>query len=100
MTQHWKEMNKNKMMKLLAFFVLQGHHQKPDNKGYFSWRNFLETPIFLDLFSERRFHLLFMFLHFLTTKRVNVMKQGTTVKTVGWHCVLHHFQCYHMMADC
>jgi hypothetical protein len=32
-------------------------------------------------------------------KRVNIMKQGTTAKIVGWPCVLHHFQCYHMAGD-
>jgi hypothetical protein len=45
--------------------LLQGLHQKPDNKSYFSWRKILETLIFLDLFSERRFHLLLKFLHFV-----------------------------------
>jgi hypothetical protein len=54
-------------MKLLAFFLLQGLHQKPDNKGYFSQRKILETPIFLGLFSER-FHLLLKFLHFVDNK--------------------------------
>jgi hypothetical protein len=76
-------------MKLLAFFLVQGLHQKLDNKSYFSQRKILETPIFLDLFNERRFHLLLKFLHFVDNERVSVMKQG---KTVGWPCVLNHFQ--------
>jgi hypothetical protein len=50
-------------MKLLAFFLLQGLHQKPDNKCYFSRRKILETPIFLKLLTER-FHLLLNF-HFI-----------------------------------
>jgi hypothetical protein len=67
-THGWKEMNRSEIMKLLAFFLLQGLHQKPDNKSYFSRRKILETPIFLDLFSERRFHLLLKFLHFVDKK--------------------------------
>jgi hypothetical protein len=50
---HWKETNRNKIMKLLAFFPLQGLQQKPDNKGHFFQRKILETPLFLDLFSDR-----------------------------------------------
>jgi hypothetical protein len=52
-------------MKLLAFFLLQGLHQKPDNKSYFCRREILET---LELFSERRFHLLLKFLNFVDNK--------------------------------
>jgi hypothetical protein len=52
-------------VKLLAFFLLQGLHQKPDNKSYFSRRKIPETPIFLELFTERRFRLLLKFLHFV-----------------------------------
>jgi hypothetical protein len=58
-------MTRNKMMKMLGFFLLQGLHQKLDNKSYFSQRKILETPIFLDWFSKRRFHLLLKFLHFV-----------------------------------
>jgi hypothetical protein len=52
-------------MKLLAFFLLQGLHQKPNNSSYFPWRKILEMPTFLGLFSERRFHLLLKFPHFV-----------------------------------
>ena len=61
----WKDTNKEEIMTLLAFFLLQGLHQKPDNKSYFSRRKLLETPIFLELFTEKRFHLLLKFLHFV-----------------------------------
>nr|CAD7575868.1 unnamed protein product [Timema californicum] len=61
----WHETNKDEIMTLLSFFLLQGLHQKPDNKSYFSRRKILETPIFMELFSERRFHLLLKFLHFV-----------------------------------
>jgi hypothetical protein len=88
-THHWKEINRNEMMNLLAFLLLQGLHQNLDNKSCFSQRKILETPVFLDMFSERRFHLLLTFFMLLTTKRVGVMKQGRTAKTVGWPCVLH-----------
>jgi hypothetical protein len=37
-THHWKETNRNEILKLLAFFLLQGPQQKPDNKSYFSQR--------------------------------------------------------------
>jgi hypothetical protein len=49
-------------MKLLAFFLLQGLHQKPDKKSYFCQRKVLE------LFSKRRFHLLLKFLHFFNSE--------------------------------
>jgi hypothetical protein len=61
---HWKEMSRNEM-KLLAFFLLQGLHQKLDKKSYFSQRKILEIPTFLDLFSGRRFHLVLKFLNFV-----------------------------------
>jgi hypothetical protein len=47
MTHHSNKTNRNEIMKLLAFFLLQELHQKLDNKRYFSQRNILETPIFL-----------------------------------------------------
>lgn len=52
-------------MKLLAFFLVQGLHQKLDNRSCFSWRKILDTPILLELFSERRFQHLLRFLHFV-----------------------------------
>jgi hypothetical protein len=63
-THHWKETNRNEIMKVLTFFLLQGLQQKPDNKSYFWQRKILDTPIFLELFSERRFHRLLKFLCF------------------------------------
>jgi hypothetical protein len=98
-THHWKESNRNETTKLLTFFLLQGLHQKPDNKSYFPHRKILETYLFLDLFSERRFHLQPKFLHLIITKRINVMRQGTTAKTVRCPCGLHRFQRYSMAAD-
>jgi hypothetical protein len=67
-THHWREMNRNEIMNLLAFFLLLGLHQKPDN-NYFSKRKLLETPIFLNLFSEKVFHLLLKVLHFVHNKK-------------------------------
>jgi hypothetical protein len=62
-------MNRNEIMKLLAFFLLtRTSHQNPDSRSHFSQRNILETPIFLDLYSERRFHRLLKFLHFVDNK--------------------------------
>jgi hypothetical protein len=64
-THHRKETNRIEIMKLLAFFLLQGLHQKPGNKSCFSQRKILEMLIFLELFSRRSFHLLLKFLHFV-----------------------------------
>jgi DNA-directed RNA polymerase subunit RPC12/RpoP len=64
-------MNRNEIMKLQIFFLLQGLHQKPDNKSYF-----LETPIFLILFSER-FHLLLKFLQFIDNKSYDEARCGS-----------------------
>jgi hypothetical protein len=58
-----KETSRIEIMKLLAFFLLQWLYQKLDNKSYFCRREILETPIFLELLSERMFHLLLKFLH-------------------------------------
>jgi hypothetical protein len=55
-------------MKFLTFFLLQELHQKPDNKSYFCQRKTVEMSIFLELFSERRFHLLLEFLHSVDNK--------------------------------
>jgi hypothetical protein len=41
---HWKKTNRNEIINLLAFFLLQGLHQKPANKTYFSWRKILKKP--------------------------------------------------------
>jgi hypothetical protein len=51
-THHWKETNIIEIMKLLAFFLLQGLHQKSDNKGYFYQMKILEMPILLELFKQ------------------------------------------------
>jgi hypothetical protein len=67
-TCHWKETNRNETAKFPAFFLLQVPHQTPDIKRYFSWKKILETPMFLDLYSEKRFHLLPKFIHFVDDK--------------------------------
>jgi hypothetical protein len=61
-------MKRNKIMEFLAFFLLQELHQKLFNKSYFSQRKIHETPIFLDLFGESRFHLP-KFLHFVDNEK-------------------------------
>jgi hypothetical protein len=38
-THHWKEMNRIEIMKLLASFLLQGLHQRLDNKQFFPEEN-------------------------------------------------------------
>jgi hypothetical protein len=39
-THCWKEMNRIEIMKLLAFFLLQGLHQKPHNELFLPEENF------------------------------------------------------------
>jgi hypothetical protein len=70
-------------MKLLAFVLLEGFHQKLDNKSYISWRKILETPIFLDLFSDRRLHLLFKFLHFVSSEKGQHRRTRNSCKNCG-----------------
>lgn len=74
---YWSETDSDEIMKLLAFLLLQGLHQKPDNKSYFSRRKILETPIFLELFTERRFHLLLKFLHFVNNEEYDEATCGS-----------------------
>jgi hypothetical protein len=56
-------------MKLLALFLLQGLHQKPNNEAIFFQGKILETPVFLGLFCESRFHLPLKFLHFADNEK-------------------------------
>jgi hypothetical protein len=55
-THHWKETNRIEIMKLLAFFLLYGLHQKPGNKSCFYQRNILEMPIFWAVQQEEVSH--------------------------------------------
>jgi hypothetical protein len=77
-------------MNFLALFLLQGLHQKLDNKSCFSWR-ILENLYFWMCSVRGNFTLYSHFFMLLTVKRFSVMKQDRTAKTVGWTCVLHHF---------
>jgi hypothetical protein len=67
-------------MKSLAFLLLQGLYPKLDNKSYSSQRKILEMPIFLDLFSERRLHLLILFI-------LLRMKGTTRLLAVSKNCI-------------
>jgi hypothetical protein len=56
---HWNDASRGEIMKSLALILLQGLHQKPDNKSCFSRRKIVETSMFLELFTEKMFcHLL------------------------------------------
>jgi hypothetical protein len=70
-THRWKETNTVEIMKLLAFFL------KPDYRSYFCRRKILETPIFLELFSEGRFQLLLKFLHFVDSESYIEVTRGS-----------------------
>jgi hypothetical protein len=48
--------------------------------SFFSQRKILETPVFLDLFSERRFHLLVKFLHFVDNEKGHLCGPGYNCK--------------------
>jgi hypothetical protein len=86
-------------MKLLAFFLLQGLHQKLNNKAIFPTGKFWKRPYIWTCSVRAGFTFYSSFFILLTMKRAIIMKQGTTVKTVGWPCVLHHFQHYHTAAN-
>jgi hypothetical protein len=45
-THHWKEMNRNEVIQLPAFFLLQGLHQKLGNELFFLEENSGNTHIF------------------------------------------------------
>jgi hypothetical protein len=45
MTHHWKDTYKDETMLLLAFFMLQGLHQKHDNKLFSPKKKVLKMPI-------------------------------------------------------
>jgi hypothetical protein len=62
---HWNDTNREEIMELLAFLLIQEIDQKPDNNICFSKRKILDTVIFSELFTEGRFHLLLKFLHFV-----------------------------------
>jgi hypothetical protein len=48
-----------------GILLLQGLHQKTDNASYSSRKKkALGTSIFLELFTQRKFHLLLKYLHF------------------------------------
>jgi hypothetical protein len=94
---HWKETNRNEIMKFLAIFLLQGLNRI--TRATFPGGKFRKHPCSWTC-SVRGFTFDLSFFILLTTKRVSVVKQGTTVKTVRWPCVLHRFfQRYHMAAD-
>jgi hypothetical protein len=83
-------MNKNKIRKLMAMFLLQGLHQKWTTRAIFSWREILQTPLFFNFFSERRFDLLLVFLHFLDNKSydkaISSSKRLHKLKPMLDHC--------------
>jgi hypothetical protein len=55
-------------MKLPAYFLLQGRHQKSDNKSYFARSKILEILIFLEPLTKRRYLLLKFLHHFVYNK--------------------------------
>jgi hypothetical protein len=59
---HLNFMNTDETVKLLTFFSLQGLRQKAA-KNCYSRKKMLERPTSLELFTERKFHLLLNFLH-------------------------------------
>ncbi|CAH1997194.1 unnamed protein product [Acanthoscelides obtectus] len=67
----WTQTNKNEIRTLLGLLILQGINPKPEYKMYFSRRHSIETPFFPKVMSERRFHLLIKFLHFVDNSTIN-----------------------------
>jgi hypothetical protein len=55
-------------MELLAVLFLQRIDQKSDKKSYFSKKKTLKMSVFSEVFTQRKFHPLFKFLHFTDNK--------------------------------
>jgi hypothetical protein len=53
------------MKTLIGLPILQGIVQKPENGMYFSKTESSATPYFSKVMTEKRFHLLLKFLHFV-----------------------------------
>lgn len=64
----WTATNANEIRTLLALLIIQGICIKPEYKLYFTKRESIETPFFSRIISEKRFHLLLKFLHFVNNK--------------------------------
>lgn len=62
--RYWKETNISEIYVFIAFLLLQGIVQMPNNSQYFSKRVITKCNIFSELFTELRFTLLLKFLHF------------------------------------
>uniref|UniRef100_A0A1S4LVC0 PiggyBac transposable element-derived protein domain-containing protein n=2 Tax=Ixodes scapularis TaxID=6945 RepID=A0A1S4LVC0_IXOSC len=60
----WIPTTKEEIKLLLGVWILQGIVQKPTLNSYFTQQPLLETPIFYQLFTEKRFCLLLKYLHF------------------------------------
>ncbi|CAH1972612.1 unnamed protein product [Acanthoscelides obtectus] len=69
--RQWKETNTNEIRTLIGLLILQGLCPKPEYKMYFSRRESIETPFFSKIISEKRFHLLLKFLHFVDNSTIN-----------------------------
>nr|CAH7715063.1 unnamed protein product [Callosobruchus chinensis] len=67
----WKQTDKNEIRILIGLLILQGICPKPEFKMYFSRRHSIETPFFLEVMSEKRFHLLLKFLHFVDNSTIS-----------------------------
>lgn len=67
----WKETDIEEMRTFLGFMILQSITVKPEYKLYFSRRESIETPFFLRIFTEKRFHLLLKFLHFVDNSTID-----------------------------
>ncbi|KAG0414573.1 hypothetical protein HPB47_008269 [Ixodes persulcatus] len=60
----WKLLTAEELKVFLALILLQGIIDKPELAMYWSTRRILQTPIFGELMSKNRFHLIMKFLHF------------------------------------
>ncbi|XP_029833924.2 piggyBac transposable element-derived protein 4 [Ixodes scapularis] len=60
----WKLLTAQELKVFLALILLQGIIDKPELAMYWSTRRIFQTPIFGELMSKNRFHLIMKFLHF------------------------------------
>lgn len=79
----WKETNVDELRTLLGVLILQSVTMKPEYKMYFSRRESIETPFFLKIFTEKRFHLLMKFLHFVDNQTIDATTANRKLAKLG-----------------
>lgn len=72
----WIETNRYEIKTLVGILILQGVCPKPEFKMYFSRRESISTPFYLHYMTEKRFHLLLKFLHFVDNSTIDQIPEN------------------------